>query len=229
MSAACGHSHDFDGADPAFRRILVIVAVINFLMFGIEIVAGGIAGSQALKADALDFFADGVTYTISLVVIGMSLETRAKAAMAKGISLLLMGLWVAGTTIYNLFILQVPQAHLMGGIGAMALVANVISVLLLMKWRNGDANVRSVWLCSRNDAISNIAVMIAALGVFGTGTAWPDLIVAAIMSGLFLSSSVQILKQASRELRSGEAVKGDACCAPKDDHDCAGGHHHDHS
>lgn len=221
MSASCGHSHDFNGSDPVFRRILIVVAAINIIMFVVELVAGGIAGSQALKADALDFLADGITYTISLVVIGMSLKTRALAAMAKGISLLLMGLWVAGTTVYNLFILQVPQAHLMGGIGAMALVANLLSVVLLMKWRNGDANVRSVWLCSRNDAIGNVIVMIAALGVFGTGTAWPDLIVAAIMSGLFLMSATQILKQATAELRSVKKPHNH-------DHDCAGGHHHHH-
>lgn len=217
MSASCGHSHDFDGSDPTFKKILIFVAVINLVMFVVEMTAGAISGSQALKADALDFLADGITYTISLIVIGMSLRTRALAALAKGASLLVMGLWVLGTTIYNVFILSVPQAGMMGSIGLLALAANLLSVVLLMKWRNGDSNIRSVWLCSRNDAIGNVVVVIAALGVFGTGTAWPDLIVAAIMACLFLSSATQIFKQAMAELRSKEAT-------PK--HVCSGDHHH---
>lgn len=214
MSASCGHNTNFDGSDPAFKRALWVVVAINAIMFVVEIIAGEIAGSQALKADALDFFADAVTYAISLAVIGAALRTRALAAMAKGISLLLMGLWVFGTTLYQALSPVVPEAEVMGVISVMALIANLLSVLILMKWREGDANVRSVWLCSRNDAIGNVAVMLAALGVFGTGTAWPDLLVAGIMAGLFLSSSFQIIRQARRELK-GEAQHG---------HD----HHHDH-
>ncbi len=213
MGAHCGHSHEFDGSDPLFKRMLLVVIAINFVMFAVEMFAGVIAGSQALKADALDFLADGVTYTLSLVVIGMPLRTRALAALAKGISLLLIGLWVMGPTVYNVFILNLPSAELMGGIGLLAFAANLLSVLLLMKWRQGDANIRSVWLCSRNDAIGNLIVVVAAIGVFGTGTAWPDLIVAAIMGTLFLSSSFQIVRQAVAELRQ----RGEACCD---------GHHH---
>lgn len=164
--------------------------------------AGHISGSQALMADALDFFADGITYTISLIVIGKALRVRSIAALAKGISLLLMGLWVMGSTIYDLFFIETPKAEIMGVIGFMALLANVASVLILMRWRDGDANVRSVWLCSRNDAIGNVAVILAALGVFGTGTGWPDLLVAGIMATLFLSSSIKIIKQGKRELAS---------------------------
>lgn len=221
MSASCGHSHDFDGSDPTFRKVLIFVAALNIVMFIVEMAAGAISGSQALKADALDFLADGITYTISLIVIGMSLRTRALAAMGKATSLLLMGLWVLGSTIYQVFILSVPQAALMGGIGVLALGANLLSVLLLMKWREGDSNIRSVWLCSRNDAIGNVIVVIAAIGVFGTGTAWPDLIVAAIMAGLFLSSATQIFRQALKELKSCGNT-GDSCCPPTQDH----GHHH---
>lgn len=221
MSASCGHTHEFDGSDPTFRKILIFVAALNLVMFVVEMVAGGIARSQALKADALDFLADGITYTISLVVIGMSLRTRALAAFAKACSLLVMGLWVMGSTIYNVFILSLPNAELMGGIGVLAFVANMISVLLLMKWRDGDANIRSVWLCSRNDAIGNAIVVVAALGVFGTGTAWPDLIVAGIMAALFLSSAFQIFHQAFKELKSGSAA-GDCCPSDHDGH----GHHH---
>ena len=200
MGAHCGHDVGFDGSDPKFRQALVIVIIINFIMFGVEMMAGHISGSQALMADALDFFADGITYTISLIVIGMALRIRSIAAMAKGISLLLMGLWVMGSTIYDVFFLVTPKAEIMGVIGFMALVANLASVFILMRWRNGDANIRSVWLCSRNDAIGNVAVMLAAVGVFGTGTGWPDLIVAGIMASLFINSSIKIIRQSRQEM-----------------------------
>jgi Co/Zn/Cd efflux system component len=134
-------------------------------------------------------------------VIGFSPKARARAALLKGMSLSLMAAWVVGSTIYHTFVLDVPRAELMGGIGALALAANVGSVLLLMRYKEGDANVRSVWLCSRNDAIGNVVVMTAAAGVWGTGTAWPDLGVAALMAGVFLTSSVQILRQAWAEYR----------------------------
>lgn len=198
------HSHDtnlFEGHDETFKRMLLIVTAINMAMFLTEMIAGHFAQSQALQADALDFLGDSLTYAISFIVIGMSARIRAGAALGKGISLLLMGLWVAGSTIYNLFVRDVPQADVMGGIAILAFVANLTSVLLLAKWRNGDANVRSVWLCSRNDAIGNLIVVAAAVGVFGTGTAWPDLIVAAIMAGLFLTSAWQILRQGIGEWR----------------------------
>ena len=200
MGAHCGHDVGFDGSDPKFRQALIIVIIINFVMFGVEMMAGHISGSQALMADALDFFADGVTYTISLLVIGKALRVRSIAAMAKGISLLLMGLWVMGSTIYDVFFLVTPKAEIMGVIGFMALIANLASVLILMRWRDGDANIRSVWLCSRNDAIGNVAVMLAAVGVFGTGTGWPDLIVAGIMAGLFINSSIKIIRQSRQEM-----------------------------
>ncbi len=204
MKECCGgHTHEeFDGQDNAFKRVLLIVTIVNFVMFIIEMVAGHIANSQALQADALDFLADAATYAISLAVIGHSLKTRATAALVKGISLSLIALWVLGSTIYNVFFTVVPEAELMGGIALLAFAANALSVILLMKWREGDANIRSVWLCSRNDAISNLIVVAAAIGVFGTGTAWPDLIVAAIMAGLFFSSSVQIIRKSFKELKS---------------------------
>ncbi len=211
MSASCGTNIDFDGSDPKFRRALIIVILINFIMFMVEMIAGHLAASQSLQADALDFFADCVTYGISLAVIGKPLWWRSRAALGKGISLLLMGLWVLGDTIYNVFVLQLPRAELMGIIAFFALIANISSVLFLMKWRNGDANVRSVWLCSRNDMISNIAVMFAALGVFGTQTAWPDLIVAAIMAGLFLTSAWHILRQSLDEMK-GAAKPPETSC-----------------
>lgn len=225
MSAACGHDHaPFDGMSDIYKRRLWMVIAINAGMFAIEMTAGQLARSQALQADALDFFADAVTYGISLAVIGASLKTRSMAAAAKGVSLFLMGLWVFGSTIWRVFQGGVPEAPVMGVIGFLALAANVASVLLLMSYKDGDANVRSVWLCSRNDAIGNVIVMIAAVGVWGTATAWPDLIVAGIMAGLFLSSSVQILSQSFAEWRAGEPVTLSSTC-------CGAGetsHGHDH-
>ena len=207
MSASCcGNNHSFNGVSADYKRRLWAVIAINASMFGVEMAAGQLSGSQALKADALDFFADALTYGISLAVIGASLRVRASAALAKGASLLLMGLWVAGSTLWQVMVLGVPRAEIMGTIGFMALAANVASVLILMRYKDGDANVRSVWLCSRNDAIGNVAVMAAALGVWGTASAWPDLIVAAIMSALFLTSSIQILRQSTREWRHSHAT-----------------------
>lgn len=191
----------FDGLDPRYKRMLWTVICINGAMFLTEMIAGQLAGSQALKADALDFLADTVTYGLSLAVIGAGLRTRAAAALLKGTSLSLMALWVFGSTVYQVLILGVPKAEVMGAIGALALAANLSSVLLLLPYKNGDANVRSVWLCSRNDAIGNLIVVAAALGVWGTAAAWPDLAVAAVMAMIFLTSSVQILRQAWAEYR----------------------------
>ena len=195
----CGGNTSFDGLSSDYKRRLWIVIAINAAMFFVEMAAGQLAGSQALKADALDFFGDAVTYGISLAVIGASVRIRTNAAMAKGASLLLMGLWVFGSTVYAVMFTELPKAEIMGGIGFMALAANLASVMILARYKDGDANVRSVWLCSRNDAIGNVAVMIAALGVWGSATAWPDLIVAGIMAGLFLSSAYQIIRHARRE------------------------------
>ncbi|MBO6813499.1 MAG: cation transporter [Rhizobiaceae bacterium] len=204
--SACGCSGNptFDGVDPVYRRILWIVIIINAGMFAVELSAGKLAGSQALQADALDFLGDALTYGLSLAVIGMQLKVRAIAALLKGVSLLAMGLWVFGSTIYQIFILGLPSAQIMGAIGFLALAANLASVLLLMRYKDGDANVRSVWLCSRNDAIGNVAVMLASVAVWVTVSAWPDLIVAVIMAGLFLRSAQLILVQAWEEYKTGE-------------------------
>jgi Co/Zn/Cd efflux system component len=226
MSAACHHhAPAFDGMSADYRRRLVAVIVINAVMFMVEMTAGQLSGSQALQADALDFFADSLTYGASLAVIGMALSTRSLVALAKGASLAVMGLWVFGSTVYRVFVLGVPEAEIMGVVGFLALAANVASVLILMRHKDGDANVRSVWLCSRNDAIGNVAVMAAALGVWGTATAWPDLAVAAVMAGLFLTSSVKILRQAWAEYsHSHTHATGDAGHS----HDAHGQHDLEH-
>ena len=201
MSGCCGHDAKFDSVSDDYKRRLWIVIALNATMFAVEMTAGQVVQSQALKADALDFLGDALTYGISLAVIGASIRARTNAALFKGISLLLMGLWVFGSTVYRVFYVGVPEAEIMGVVGALALATNLASVLLLVSYKDGDANVRSVWLCSRNDAIGNVAVMFAALGVWRTATGWPDLIVAAIMASLFLSSAFQIVRQALAERR----------------------------
>ena len=195
----CDNEPRFDGVSGPYKRALWAVIAINGTMFLVEMAAGMLSGSQALQADALDFLGDTATYAISLFVIGMPLIWRTRAALFKGLSLAAIGLWVFGSTAYQLLVLEVPRAEVMGAIGFLALLANLVSVLLLMKYRDGDANVRSVWLCSRNDAIGNVAVMVAASGVWASQTAWPDLIVAGIMAGLFLWSATQIIVQALQE------------------------------
>lgn len=194
MGAEHDHAVTFDGMNAEYKRRLALVTVINIAMFLIEMIAGQLAGSQALKADALDFFADGATYALSFWAIGKPLGVRASAAFLKGVSLLVMGLWVAGSTLYQFFVLGVPRAEVMSAVGLLALGANLFSVYLLVPYKDGDANVRSVWLCSRNDAIGNIAVVVAALLVALIGNGIPDLIVAGVMAALFLSSSAQILR-----------------------------------
>lgn len=205
MAGCCGHDAKFEGVSDDYKRRLWIVIAINAAMFFVEMTAGQLARSQALQADALDFLGDALTYGISLAVIGASVRVRTNAALAKALSLLLMGLWVLGSTMYRVIYVGVPEAEIMGVIGLMALIANLASVMLLVRYKDGDANVRSVWLCSRNDAIGNVAVMIAALGVWGTATGWPDLIVAGIMASLFLSSAIQIFRQALAERRESAA------------------------
>ena len=222
MAGCCGHEARFDGVSADYKRRLWIVIALNAAMFVVEMAAGQLARSQALQADALDFLGDALTYGISLAVIGASLRVRSNAALLKAVSLLVMGLWVFGSTLWRVFYVAVPEAQIMGVVGVMALAANLASVALLVRYKDGDANVRSVWLCSRNDAIGNVAVMLAALGVWGTATGWPDLIVAGIMAMLFLSSAFQIIRQALAERR--------APAAPVQTHDhsdaCDHGHAH---
>ena len=204
-SGAHCHDHEaaFDGSSRRYRRILWAVAGLNGAMFLLETVAGHAAGSKALQADALDFLGDALTYALSLWAIGKPLAWRARTAVVKGVSLLVMAAWVLGSTLVEaLFPGGPPGVVTMGLVGGLALAVNLGSVLLLLAYRDGDANVRSVWLCSRNDAIGNVVVLLAALGVWGSASAWPDLIVAGLMAGLFLSSALHILARARRELDS---------------------------
>lgn len=198
MSECC-ENKSFDGVSPAYKRALIAVIIINGIMFGVEFAAGYLSGSQALKADALDFAADSATYAISLAVIGSALIVRARAALLKGLSLSAMAIFVLISTAISFFDATPPEAFTMGWVGFLALAANLFSVVILLRWRDGDSNVRSVWLCSRNDAIGNIGVIIAGGLVAVTQSAIPDLIVAAILAGLFFRSSYSIIGQALEE------------------------------
>ena len=201
MSAhCCGHGHDHGAASPVYRRILWAALAVNLAMFAVEIGAGLSAQSASLMADSLDFLGDAANYGIALFVLGMALQWRARAALIKAASMGLFGLWVAGTTIQHALAGTVPAAPVMGVIGALALAANLGVAVLLYRWRDGDSNMRSVWICTRNDAIGNLAVLAAAVGVFGSGTGWPDYVVAAIMSGLALTGAFQVTRQALVEL-----------------------------
>jgi Co/Zn/Cd efflux system component len=182
------------------------VIAINALMFVVEMLAGALARSRALQADALDFLGDTLTYGLSLAVIGRPQRLRSTVAMLKGVSLLIMGLWVLAATLYATLVLKTPVAPVMSSIAFLALAANVTSVLLLLPYKDGDANVRSVWLCSRNDAIGNIGVIIAAALVWLSGSAWPDIVVAFIMAALFTHSATRILRQAWAEYRATHAA-----------------------
>jgi Co/Zn/Cd efflux system component len=182
--------------------VLWVALCVNAGFFAAEIVAGAAAGSSALQADALDFFGDAANYAISLGVVGMALTWRSRAAVAKGGTMIMFAVWVLANTAWHAFHGTLPQAEVMGVVGIAALIANGGVALMLYRFRTGDANMRAVWICSRNDAIGNAVVVLAALGVFGTGTGWPDVIVAMIMGGLGLWGGWQIVSQAYGELRA---------------------------
>lgn len=197
--SACGSAKTL--ADPHWRRALWIALALNSGMFAVEIVAGAAADSRALQADALDFLGDATNYAISLLVAGLALTWRSRAAFAKGATLVLFGIWVLVTAVAAALSGASPEAATMGIVGILALASNGGVALMLYRFRTGDANMRSVWICSRNDAIGNVAVLAAAVGVFGTGTAWPDLVVAVILASLGISGGVQIVRHAVSELR----------------------------
>ena len=203
MSAHCHDgcsSSTPPSADPRYRRILWIALFVNAAMFVVELGAGVRSGSASLLADAIDFLGDAANYGLSLWVLGMALAWRARAALVKGASMLAFGVFVAGRVAWGLWQGQPPEPLTMGAVGLLALAANLGVAALLYAYREGDANMRGVWLCTRNDALGNVAVMVAALGVFGTGSAWPDLAVAAVMATLAITGGWSIVQQARQEL-----------------------------
>ena len=200
----CGCTGDVERAehDPAYRRALWWVVILN-VGFGLcEIIGGFFANSQALKADSLDFLGDGSITFVGLLALGWAASTRARVALTQGIFLGLLGLWVIAMAVWRALNAVPPEAELMGGIGAAALVVNVTAALILARFRDsGDAQARAIWLFSRNDAINNVAVIVAAVLVYWFESAWPDLAVAAAIAVVFLHSAWEIVRDARNELR----------------------------
>ena len=199
----CSTCHDHQPArtvSPTYKKALWVALIVNLGMFIVEVASGLKAGSVSLLADSLDFFGDAANYAVSLFVLGMALSIRAKAALVKGATLGIFGVGVLAFTAYRLWTGQVPEPLTMGVVAVLALVANVAVALMLYKWREGDSNMQSVWLCSRNDAIGNVAVVAAAGLVAWTGSAWPDLVVAVLMATLGITAARTIIAQAWREL-----------------------------
>jgi Co/Zn/Cd efflux system component len=199
MGASCCHTPTQPAADPRLRRALWFALIVNAGMFGVEIVSGLHAGSLALWADAIDFLGDALTYAMTLAVLGAGLAARLRVARIKALMMGGLGLAVLAQALWRVGAAGVPHAPVMGAVALLALLANLAVAWVLYRYRTGDANLQSVWLCSRNDAIGNLAVMAAALGVFGTGTAWPDLAVAALMAALGLSAAVTVWRRAAEE------------------------------
>ena len=204
----CDHDCHAPNTDTRYRQILWAALGVNVAMFFVEIVASFIAGSVSLRADALDFLGDAANSAVALAVVGLSLQWRAGAALLKGSVMGLFGLWVAASTIHNAIAAAVPKAELMGTIGLLALAANLSVAGLLYRYRQGDSQAMSVWLCTRNDCIANIAVMLAGAGVWASATAWPDIAVAAIIACLGLSSAVRVIRQAPLEMRVPGIARG---------------------
>lgn len=226
MSAHCAHHADPAGlADPRYRRILWIALVLNAAMFFVEIGAGVRAGSVSLLADAVDFAGDAANFAVSLLVLGMASGMRARAALLKAASMGLFALAVLGRAAWSMAVGDMPQPVTMGAVAGLALAVNLGVAVMLYRWREGDANMRSVWLCTRNDALGNVAVGLAALGVFGSGSAWPDLVVATGMALLAFSSSISVIRQARGELVGGSHPHEHAH-AHAHDHDHGHTHHH---
>jgi len=202
---SCGCEADEARAerDPAYRKALWVVASMNLGFGVVEMMGGFIANSQALKADALDFLGDGSITFVALLALAWTAAARARVALAQGIFLAGLGVWVIGMAIWRALNAVPPEAELMGGIGVVALLINTSAALILSRFRDGDSNVRAVWLFSRNDALANVAVIIAALLVAWLNSAWPDLIVAGCIAVLFVHSSTEIIGTASSELLRG--------------------------
>lgn len=199
--SSCSSTHTEPVQDRTYRKVLWFALIVNAAMFIVEIIAGAIGQSLALTADAMDFFSDAANYAITLVVLGMSLAVRSKAALFKGICMGLVGLYVLYSSLSHIIEGTVPRAEVMGMIGLLALITNVIVALLLFRYRSGDANRQSIWICSRNDAIANIAVMMAGAGVWASETGWPDIAIGLGIAGLGLWGAAQIITRSLNELQ----------------------------
>ena len=229
MSDNCchDHSHDlkFNPNNITFKRVLWLALILNLSMFFIEVFFGVLSQSLALRADAIDFLGDALNYFVTLFLINKSLKAKSTVSITKAIFMLTFAFWVLGEAIYRFYKGELPDAFTMSWVGGLALAINAIVAFMLFKYKDGDSNMQSVWLCSRNDALGNLAIIIASAGVYWWGTKWPDLIVALVMAILALTAAIQILKIAYRERNSsGELLKNKKEIHCHDDHD----HNHHH-
>ncbi len=224
------HSHtiEYDPKNTAFKRVLWVCLILNFGMFFVEIIYGVLADSLSLRADAIDFLGDGTNYFVTLFILNSALQTKAKVSLAKAFFMIGFGVWILVEAAMRFFSTEVPEPHIMSWVGVAALAVNAFCVLLLFRFKDGDSNMQSIWLCSRNDAIGNVAVIGAAGLVYWLGTQWPDLVVAIFMAVLAVHSGFQIIRAARNELTHGHHTgkpkvhehKHGASC--NHDH----GHHH---
>ena len=207
MSASCSHDHnhtiDFDPKNAGFKRVLWIALILNLGMFFVEVIYGVLSHSLSLRADAIDFLGDSANYFVTLFILNSAIQTKAKVSIAKASFMLLFGLWVLAEAGFRFFSNQVPDSFTMSWVGILALAVNALVAVLLFKFKDGDSNMQSIWLCSRNDAIGNLAVILASGGVFALSSKWPDLVVAISMAGLAIHSALQILRSAKNELTHG--------------------------
>ena len=207
-ASCCDHCHEEqETGRPVYRRVLWIALAINFAMFAVEIGAGLGARSVSLLADSLDFLGDAANYGVSLIVLGMALRWRARAALLKAATMLAFGLWVLFTTAHHAIAETLPDAPTMGVVGILAIAANLVVAGLLYRYRDGDSNMVSVWICTRNDVIGNLMVLAAALGVSGIGIGWPDFVVGAAMAALALTGSWRVMRRALAELHAVPAAR----------------------
>jgi cation diffusion facilitator family transporter len=184
------------------KRVLWVVLLINAVMFLVEGGAGVLAHSTSLLADALDMLGDALVYGFSLVVLARSARWQAGAALAKGGFMLAFGLGVLAEAVYKVFHPVMPGVETMGVIGILALIANVVCFFLLYRHRSDNLNMRSTWLCSRNDVIANAGVLVAAASSYMLLSRWPDILVGVVIASLFLSSALHVLRQARQALRT---------------------------
>lgn len=228
MSASCSHEIKYDSKNSAFKRVLWISLILNFGMFFVEVIYGLLSGSLSLRADAIDFLGDGTNYFITLFILNSAIQTKAKFSLAKAIFMIGFGLWILTEAGMRFFSGQVPESFIMSWVGALALLVNAFCVLLLYKFKEGDSNMQSIWLCSRNDAIGNLAVIFAAVGVYYLGSQWPDLVVAIFMASLAVHSGFQIIRSARNELTHGHHTGKPLLKEHKHDDCCNHDHGHDH-
>ena len=204
MSASCCGPKNINirEVNKSFKTVLWVALILNFAMFLLENLQGLLSHSLSLRADAIDFLGDSANYFVTLFVLSAAIKTRATVSLTKAIFMFGFGLWVLVEAVIRFNSETIPNSFTMSWVGVLALVVNGVVAFLLYRFRDGDSNMQSVWLCSRNDAIGNIAVVIASAGVYFYASTWPDLIVALFMATLSVSAAIKVLVLVKNEFES---------------------------